>query len=71
MAENRERALVAGLEVVSFPPLAYGEVAGTSVPNAYLNLTCATEVRSSPWPVVSATESDEEALERIAAASRT
>ena len=68
MAENRERALVAGLEVVSFPPLAYGEVAGTSVPNAYLNLTLCNGGAIVPLAGGSATESDEEALERIAAA---
>ncbi len=68
MAENRERALATGLEVVSFPPLAYGEVAGTSVPNAYLNLTLCNGAAIVPLAGGDAAESDEEALERIAAA---
>jgi len=68
MAENRERALAAGLEVVSFPPMAYGEVAGTSVPNAYLNLTLCNGGAIVPLAGGPATGSDEEALECIAAA---
>jgi agmatine deiminase len=68
MAENLERAVAAGLEVVSFPPLAYGEVAGTRVPNAYLNLTLCNGGAIVPLAGGSATGSDEEAIECIEAA---
>ena len=68
MEENRERAIDAGLEVISFPPLAYGDVAGASVPNAYLNLTLCNGGAIVPVAGGAATESDEDALERIAAA---
>jgi agmatine deiminase len=68
MEENRERALAAGLEVVGFPPLAYGEVAGTRVPNAYLNLTLCNGGAIVPLAGGPATGTDEEAVERIAAA---
>ena len=66
MAENHERARGAGLEVVSFPPMAYGEVAGTSVSNAYLNLTLCNGAAIVPVAGGPSTEIDEEALERIA-----
>jgi agmatine deiminase len=68
MAENHERAVAAGLEVISFPPLAYGEVAGASVPNAYLNLTLCNGAAIVPIAGGASIESDEDALERIAAA---
>jgi agmatine deiminase len=68
MAENHERALAAGLEVISFPPLAYGDVAGASVPNAYLNLILCNGAAIVPVAGGAATDVDEEALERIAAA---
>ena len=68
LEENRERALAAGLDVVSFPPLSLGEVADTTVPNAYLNLTLCNGAVIVPLAGGAATGSDEEALERIAAA---
>jgi len=68
MAENHERAVAAGLDVVDFPPLAHGEVAGTRVPNAYLNLTLCNGAAVVPVAGGAATGTDEEALERIAAA---
>jgi agmatine deiminase len=68
MEENRQRAVDAGFEVISFPPLAYGEVAGTSVPNAYLNLTLCNGAVIVPVAGGADPESDEDALERIAAA---
>jgi agmatine deiminase len=37
MAANRERALAAGLDVVDFPLLAHGTVAGERVAMSYLN----------------------------------
>ena len=68
MAENHERAVAAGLEVVDFPPLAHGEVAGASVPNAYLNLTLCNGAAIVPVAGGAATGTDEDALERLAAA---
>jgi len=68
MEENRERALAAGIEVISFPPLAYGDVAGASVPNAYLNLTLCNGAVIVPVAGPADPETDEDALERIAAA---
>ncbi len=68
MADNHERAVAAGLDVVAFPPLAYGEVAGTSVPNAYLNLTLCNGGVIVPLAGGSAAGTDEEALELLTAA---
>jgi len=68
MAENRERAVAAGLDVVTFPPLAYGEVADTRVPNAYLNLTLCNGGVIVPLAGGSSADADEEALERLTAA---
>ncbi|MGP0109277.1 MAG: agmatine/peptidylarginine deiminase [Acidimicrobiales bacterium] len=68
MAENRERAIAAGLDVVTFPPLAYGEVADTRVPNAYLNLTPCNGGVIVPLAGGSSADEDEEALEHLAAA---
>jgi agmatine deiminase len=68
MEENRERAQAAGLDVVGFPPLAYGEVAGTRALNSYLNLTLCNGAAIVPLAGGDATGSDEEALERLAAA---
>ena len=68
MAENHDRAVAAGLDVVPFPPLTYGEVAGTRVPNAYLNLTLCNGGVIVPLAGGSASDADEEALELLAAA---
>ena len=68
MAENRERAIAAGLDVVTFPPLAYSEVAGTRVCNAYLNLTLCNGGVIVPLAGGSSTDADEEALEHLTAA---
>jgi agmatine deiminase len=68
MAENLERAVAAGLDVVGFPPLAYGEVAGTRVPNAYLNLTLCNGGVIVPLAGGSSADIDEEALELLVAA---
>jgi agmatine deiminase len=68
MAENRERAVAAGLDVVTFPLLAYGEVAGTRVPNAYLNLTLCNGGVIVPLAGGSSADVDEEALELLRAA---
>jgi agmatine deiminase len=68
MAENHDRAVAAGLDVVLFPPLTYGEVAGTPVPNAYLNLTLCNGGVIVPVAGGSGSEADEEALELLVAA---
>ena len=68
MAENRERALAAGLTVIDFPPLAMGEVGGASALNAYLNMALCNGGVIVPMAGGSAAESDAEALELIAAA---
>ena len=68
MAENRERAIAAGLDVVSFPPMAYGEVAGTPVSNAYLNLTLCNGGVIVPLAGGPSADDDEEALEHLEAA---
>jgi len=68
LEENREIAVAAGLDVISFPPMTYGEVAGASVPNTYLNLTLCNGGAIVPVAGGAATESDEDALERITAA---
>jgi len=68
MAENHDRAVAAGLEVIDFPPLAFGEVAGERVPNAYLNLTLCNGAAIVPVAGGASTDIDEEALAQIAAA---
>jgi agmatine deiminase len=65
MAENHERAVAAGLDVVTFPPLSYGEVAGTPVPNAYLNLALCNGGVIVPLAGGSCAGADEEALELL------
>ena len=68
MAENRERALAAGLTVIDFPPLAMGEVGGAPALNAYLNMAFCNGGVIVPMAGGPAAESDDEALELIAAA---
>ncbi len=68
MAENRERAIAAGLDVVAFPPMAYGEVAGTPVSNAYLNLTLCNGGVIVPLAGGPSADDDEEALQHLKAA---
>jgi agmatine deiminase len=63
MAENRERALAAGLEVIDFPPLAYTSVAGEEIVASYLNFYLGD--RFVVVPVAGQPELDEEALVRI------
>ncbi len=66
MADNRERAQAAGLEVTDFPvPPAPVEVAGRPVGVAYLNVYLSD--RFAVMPTAGA-PSDAEALERVAAA---
>jgi agmatine deiminase len=68
MAENHERATAAGLDVVTFPPLAYGEVAGTRVPNGYLNLTLCNGAVIVPVAGGASADTDEEAISHLRAA---
>jgi agmatine deiminase len=68
MAENRDRAVAAGLEVVDFPPLAHGEVGGESVANTYLNLYLCNGGAIVPLAGGVSTEVDEEALDRLRSA---
>ena len=63
MAENRERAMAAGLEVIDFPPLAYTSVAGEEIVASYLNFYLGD--RFVVVPVAGQPELDEEALARI------
>jgi agmatine deiminase len=66
LAENAERAVGAGLDVVGFPPLTYGVVAGEEVVHSYLNLYLGDRFAIVPLSGEAAT--DEEALERLRAA---
>jgi agmatine deiminase len=65
MAENRERLLAAGLEVVDFPILPYAEVEGEQVACSHLNFYLCNGGVVVP---VAGAASDAEALERIVAA---
>jgi agmatine deiminase len=66
MADNHARARAAGLEVVDFPPLAHGTVAGEPVALGYLNFYLGERFAIVPQGGPAAL--DEEALARIAAA---
>jgi agmatine deiminase len=66
LAENRERAVAAGLEVVDFPPLAYATVAGEEVVASYLNLYVGNGF--AVVPTAGQPDTDDDALERVAAA---
>ncbi|QEC50735.1 agmatine deiminase family protein [Baekduia soli] len=65
MADNRERALAAGLEVVDFAPLAHGTVAGEDVVASYLNLYLGD--RFAVVPLAGRPDLDEEALHLLRA----
>jgi agmatine deiminase len=62
MAENRERALAAGLDVIDMPVLARTEVAGEPVAVSYLNLYVCNGAVIVP---LAGGETDDEALARI------
>jgi agmatine deiminase len=64
MAENRERAVAAGLEVIDFPPLAYATVGGEEVVASYLNLYVGNGF--VVVPTAGQPDSDDEALRGIA-----
>jgi agmatine deiminase len=63
MAENRERALAAGLEVIDFEPLAYTSVAGEDVVASYMNFYMGD--RFVIVPVAGEPELDDAALDRL------
>jgi agmatine deiminase len=63
MAENRERALAAGLEVIDFPPLAYETRGEEETVFSYLNFYLGD--RFAVVPTAGRPELDEEALRRI------
>jgi agmatine deiminase len=65
MADNRDRALAAGLEVIDFPILPSVEVAGEQVAVGHLNFYLCNGAAVVP---VAGVDTDAEALERIAAA---
>jgi agmatine deiminase len=66
MAENRERALAAGLEVVDFPPLAYDTRDGEETVFSYLNFYLGD--RFAVVPTAGQHDLDDEALRRIGGA---
>jgi agmatine deiminase len=65
MAENRDRAEVAGFRVTAFEPLAHGQVAGHDVMLSYLNLYVCNGAVIVP---LAGQPADGDALERIGAA---
>jgi len=65
MADNRDRLVAAGLEVVDFPILPSIEVAGEQVAASHLNFYLCNGAAIVP---VAGVDTDAEALERIAAA---
>jgi agmatine deiminase len=65
MAENRDRLQAAGLNVIDFPPLPYVDVGGEEVAASYLNFYVCNGGVVVP---VAGEPSDEDALQRIAAA---
>jgi agmatine deiminase len=68
MAENRERALGAGLDVIDFGPLAHGVVRGQTVVHSYLNLYLCNGAAIVPLAGPASAGTDEEALDAVAAA---
>jgi agmatine deiminase len=65
MAENRERALKAGLDVIDFPPLAHGQVGGQTVVHSYLNLYLCNGAAIVPLAGAASRATDEEALDLL------
>jgi agmatine deiminase len=65
LVANRERLIAAGLDVVDFPLLPYGDVDGRNVACTHLNLYICNGAVIVP---LAGAPTDEEALERIAAA---
>jgi agmatine deiminase len=68
MADNRERATRAGLDVADFSPLAHGEMSGQTVVHSYLNLYLCNGAAIVPLAGAASPATDEEALDQLAAA---
>ena len=66
MAENRERAIAAGLDVIEFSPLAYGEVDGRPIVHSYLNLYLCKGAAIVPLAGAASPATDDEALDLLA-----
>ena len=66
MAENRERAIRAGLDVIDFSPLARGEVEGGPCVHSYLNLYLCNGAAIVPLAGAASRATDEEALDLLA-----
>ena len=66
MAENRRRAVEAGLEVLDFAPLAHGEVSGQIFVHSYLNLYLCNGAAIVPLAGSASPETDDEALDLLA-----
>jgi agmatine deiminase len=65
MAENRERAVKAGLDVIDFPPLAHGQVGGETIVLSYLNLYLCNGAAIVPLAGAASPATDEEALDLL------
>ncbi len=66
MAENRERAIAAGLDVIEFSPLAYGEVDGRPIVHSYLNLYLCKGAAIVPLAGAASPATDDAALDLLA-----
>jgi agmatine deiminase len=65
MAENRDRAQRAGLDVIDFPPLARAEVGGQTLAHSYLNLYQCNGAAIIPLAGGVNRDADEQALDLI------
>ena len=68
MAENRDRARQAGLDVVDFAPLARADVGGQAVAHSYLNLYQCNGAAIIPLAGGANRDADEQALDLLAKA---
>jgi agmatine deiminase len=68
MADNRERAVAASLDVVGFEPLAHGEVGGQMIVHSYLNLYLCNGAAVVPLAGPASPDTDAEALDLLAKA---
>ncbi len=65
MADNRERAVRAGLDVIDFGPLAHGFVSGQRIIHSYLNLYLCNGAAIVPLAGPASPATDEEALDLL------
>jgi agmatine deiminase len=66
MADNRQRAVNAGLEVLDFLPLAHGEIDGHTFVHSYLNFYLCNGAAIVPLAGNASPETDEQALDLLA-----